>query len=348
MPRTPRAPRPPRLRALDVRVEHDTVRIGRHFAVSFQRTLRIPDDGGTYPLPPGLGRFPVRRVADYADRVPASWRAHGGVFIPLYQREALWLSFGAASWRPTAAKVAVGKVNAVSGEGWTETLSADPQDYVVCPDQPWLDGINAGDGTIRQFVAMPLGMGYTVEGQVTGREEFGGIQIMAVEPKPGRFPSRPPRVPRFGPGAGDAAIQCCAGMPAAPMGVEMGLGAGGRMTQDIHPDPHGVDTWDPSRTGRVYVHIVNSAAYREITGEAPPPTPVSARTYAEHGLPWFAPYDEGRGDVPASGVLAGVKSVKEWDAALGFAPQQDDATVEISPPAVVPLGGAASVTDGEW
>jgi hypothetical protein len=34
---------------------------------------------------------------------------------------------------------------------------------VVCPDQPWLDGINAGDGYIRQFVAMPLGMGYTAK-----------------------------------------------------------------------------------------------------------------------------------------------------------------------------------------
>jgi len=29
----------------------------------------------------------------------------------------------------------------------------------------------------RQFVAMPLGKGYTVEGQVTGRENVGGIQI---------------------------------------------------------------------------------------------------------------------------------------------------------------------------
>ena len=69
---------------------------------------------------------------------------------------------------------------------------AESQDYVVCPDQPWLDGINAGDGYIRQFVAMPLGMGYTVEGQVTGEEKFGGMQIEVFEAKPGRFPDRPP------------------------------------------------------------------------------------------------------------------------------------------------------------
>ena len=28
---------------------------------------------------------------------------------------------------------------------------------LVVPDQPWLDGINAGNGFIRQVVAMPLG-----------------------------------------------------------------------------------------------------------------------------------------------------------------------------------------------
>ena len=37
------------------------------------------------------------------------------------------------------------------------------QNYCVLPKQPWLDGINYGDGYIRQFVAMPLGKGYTVE-----------------------------------------------------------------------------------------------------------------------------------------------------------------------------------------
>ena len=37
------------------------------------------------------------------------------------------------------------------------------QNYVAIPKQKWLDGINCGDGTIRQFVAMPLGQGYTVE-----------------------------------------------------------------------------------------------------------------------------------------------------------------------------------------
>jgi hypothetical protein len=46
---------------LEVVIESDGIRIGERLGISFHRTLRVPDDGRTYPLPPGLGRFPVRR-----------------------------------------------------------------------------------------------------------------------------------------------------------------------------------------------------------------------------------------------------------------------------------------------
>ena len=45
--------------------------------LEFQRTLRIPDDEGDYPLPPGLGAFPLRHVDDFGPRLPASWNEHG-------------------------------------------------------------------------------------------------------------------------------------------------------------------------------------------------------------------------------------------------------------------------------
>src|SRR5512140_2012383 len=187
---------------LKITAKNDLVSFGDGFSLNFQRTLRIPDDGKNYPLPPGLGAFPVRQVEQYKTRVPASWAEHGGVFIPMYQREALWISFRARDWKPNAVKVAVGKINAVSGKPWSQQLDKGKEDYLVCPPQPWLDGINAGDGFIRQFVAMPLGMGYTVEGQVTGEERFGGIQIIVYEPKPGRFPDEAPRMPMFARAAG--------------------------------------------------------------------------------------------------------------------------------------------------
>ena len=327
---------------LQVKVDHDSIRIGRHFSVSFQRTLRIPEDGRTYPLPPGLGSFPVRRVVDFADRVPASWREHGGVFIPMYQREALWMSFGGADWRPNAVKIGIGKINAISGKPWNEKLERRKEDYLVVPDQPWLDGINAGKGIVRQFVAMPLGMGYTVEGQLTGEEEFGGIQIIAYDPRPGRFPDSEPVRRMY-----TREMACCMCAPHA--NAEMGIAAGGRLTQKIYPDSYGFDTWDEGNSGRVYVHIVNSMMYRQITGDQPPATPVTAREYAEHGLPWFALYDEGKGDIGAPDELMGVKGVKAIDDAHGFKHQQDDASVETPDSVIVKIpADKSTVQDGVW
>ena len=55
----------------------------------FLRTLRIPDDEETYPLPPGIGTFPLQHVDDFAETVPASWKAHGGVMLPMFQADCI-------------------------------------------------------------------------------------------------------------------------------------------------------------------------------------------------------------------------------------------------------------------
>jgi hypothetical protein len=294
-------------------------------------------------------------VKDYNDRVPESWAEHGGVFIPMYQREALWLRFvNMKRWQPKALKVAVGKINAVSGKPWHQELRDAEKDYMVAPPQPWLDGINAGDDAIRQFVAMPLGMGYTVEGQMTGEERFGGIQIIVYEAKPGKFPDEPPRDEPFL----RRGLACCSAAPApqrvmarARGSAEMGLGAGGKMKQKIYEDKHGIETWDAENFGRVYVHIVNSLMYREITGEEAPPTPVTAKTYAERGYPWFDLYDEHLEDIAAPDALKGVKSIKEMDADKGFEPQQDDDSVDVPEEKIVKYEmdkDKNRVDDGEW
>ncbi len=151
-------------------------------AIDFQRTLRISDDGADYPLPPGLGRFPLRHLDDYAERLPSDWLKRGGVIMPMHQAEALWIHFDAGGWRtgeyPFALKIATGKVCAITGESWVNHLNTDPQDYVVLPKQPWLDGYCVEKGTVRQFVAMPLGEGYTVEEQLTGAADHGGLAFL--------------------------------------------------------------------------------------------------------------------------------------------------------------------------
>src|SRR5262245_14290498 len=96
--------------------------------IDFQRTLRIPDDGRTYPLPPGLGSVPLRHVDDHARRVPPSWLEHGGVMLPMYQAEAMWLYFHGeyvpnyGTPYPFAIKVAAGKIDAVTGKPFSHQL----------------------------------------------------------------------------------------------------------------------------------------------------------------------------------------------------------------------------------
>ena len=64
----------------------------------------------------------------------------------VFQTDALWLNFGSISYGrpelPVALKIGAGKINAVSGEKWVDGLNQDPQNYVVLPEQPWLDGFN--------------------------------------------------------------------------------------------------------------------------------------------------------------------------------------------------------------
>jgi hypothetical protein len=108
----------------------------------------------------------------------------------------------------------------------------------------------------------------------------------------------------------------------------MGLGAGGQMKQKIYPDPSGIDTWDPENSGEIFVHILNSEQYREVTGRKPPPTPVNARTYTEHGFPWFDLYDESRGDLSAPDRLAKIKSVQDLEAERG-APAAEETSVDV-------------------
>lgn len=305
---------------LSVTIDKEMIRIGERFAVSFQRTLRIPDDGRAYPLPPGLGRFPVFPVKDYLNHVPPLWREQGGAFIPMYQREALWLGFHAASWKPNAVKIAVGMINAITAAPCDEVLHSDPQDYLVCPDQPWLDGIHTGQGSVRQFVAMPLGLGYTIEASMKGAETFGGIQITVFEPKPGEFPDERPVMPDTGP------IRTA--MPKPGGTTAMGLGAGGMMKQKIYSDPYGIDTWDQDNYGQIFVHIINSAQFFQITGLEPLPTPIDAKTYTQYGLPWFDLYDEAKSDIAPTEKFAQVKTVASRDAELGVT-AQIDTSVEV-------------------
>ena len=306
--------------------------------LSFPRTLRVPDDNQDYPLPAGLGRFPVHAVDDHA--VPAHWREHGGVFLPMHQAEALWISFGRFSNYPMAIKVAAGKINAVTGAGWDNALHDEPQDYLVAPEQPWLDGFHATRDIVRQFVAIPLGQGVTAEEQLTGEATWGGLQIIAYPMRAEEYRRRFEM--RVHEEVGDSRNYLA--LPAfCRKEAQMGLAPGGRIRQEIAQDPYGLDVWDTSVHSRCFVHLLNAEHYREVTGRAPPPTPVTAEAYKKAGIPWFDFYNDGP-TLGGSAILAGLDSLAGKLIKQGKVPP-DDAPIVVGQ-TIILAGQRNPVRDG--
>lgn len=301
--------------------------------VTFHRTLRIPDDDRDYPLPPSLGAFPLRHVDDHAERLPEIWQRRGGVMLPMYQAEAMWLSFDSPSSYPFAVKVAAGKRNAVTGEAWEEGLARDPQSYMVVPGQPWLDGFVVERGTIRQFVAMPLGTGYSVEEQLTGRAEHGGVQLQ-VYPLRRDVWEREQAARRSLLELSYAAEARFASPSAAE--PSMSLGAGGRMRQEVYEDRRPLKEWDLQHTSRCFVHLTNSLVWRAITGANPPTVPLTAAEYTRHGFPWFEYYAEDRKALEATTTLGKIHSVFQLGKLKGEPALPENESVE--PDNVVRLG----------
>ena len=305
--------------------------------IEFQRTLRIPDDNREYCLPPGLGRFPVRHVDDHRDTSPESWGRHGGVFLPMYQAEALWLNFDTAY--PMAIKVAAGKIDALTGESWTNELSRRPQNYLTVPNQPWLDGFCVGKGMIRQFVAMPLGQGYTAEEQLTGTAEHGGLQILAYPMQAVRYEAWAKKQ-----AARDARTDGYDMSPEAPS-AEMGLAPGGLMRQKIYRDKYGFETWVRSARSRCFVHILNSEQYLQASGAAPPSLPPTAKDYTDAGLPWFDYYGGDLTALDGAQKLTGLDSVAAKKLKQGEGVLADNDPVQ---PAVVKTLHGDRVREGEF
>ncbi|KDQ09070.1 hypothetical protein BOTBODRAFT_37317 [Botryobasidium botryosum FD-172 SS1] len=412
-------------------IEGYQVKVYDDLGISFQRTIRVPDNGKQYPLPPGLGAFKLHNVADYARKLPASIVAQGGLFMSMYRREAMWMDFSSKRNR-YALKVSAGDINVLNGYPRSDVRQDGTQDYVVVDHdegQPWLDGICTAPGLVKQFVAMPLGSGYTAEGQLTGGENIGGLQFdifkefsttvsfeqpsdksrvlldiyktprelglqegdsltMIDRPNPVRqlrvgepFPTALSSItvclrssqhtgyifvktltgktitlgcePSYTVGEIKALIQDKEGilpkkqrliyagrqledgrilhdyrithestvhlvlrLRGGGFSGPMGFAAGGSITQKIVRDTLPLAAYDQSNSVRVHIHVLNPAMYEHLTGLPAPECPVSADTYKQVGLPWFALYDE---EVPhannATGGnrLAGVKSIISLD-----------------------------------
>jgi len=280
--------------------------------ISFQRTLRIPDDGNDHFLPPSFGKFPLRHIEDFDLGNKEHLKKRGGLIMPMFQSDALWLSFDGRSKRsidlPIAIKVATGKINAVSGLNWEDGLNSEPQNYLVVPDQPWLDGFNVGKGTVRQFVAAPLGEGLTVEEQINAASDVGGIQLEFIPMKKEYFEklkleSQIEGFHEFH----DMRMMACSKMSID----EMGIGAGGSMRQEIYEDEYGIEAWDLDNTERCFITLANAEQWLSITGEEPPMSSISSEEYTDAGLPWFDYFDDDKKSIEGAEALDDIKSIKD-------------------------------------
>ncbi|KAF4460083.1 integral membrane [Fusarium albosuccineum] len=349
--------------------------------ITFHRTIRVPDNDETNDLPPSMGHFPLFSASDYAKKLPPNMAMKGGLFFPMYQHEAMWIEF--ESNKCYAIKIYVGNVNAISGEPATETAATslrrrnllknnvNIQDYVVVPGQKWLDGIAVELGKVRQFVAMPVGSGYSVEAQATGEETTAGLQFEIIRLDPPLRKSEPDEGYTISIFISDektmdlsvnpsTTLGYVRGLVADAMGLpvndlrllyagkhldynktlhslgitsgatlcswerlfaggcsEMALAVGGRIRQNINE--HRKTTRQKTNTITFNVQILNSASFQSVTGRAPPPTPISAETYASYGFPFFTLSEE---PTSVSGDFSSVQSIgqidKTADPALNF------------------------------
>jgi hypothetical protein len=172
---------------------------------------------------------------------------------------------------------------------------------------------------------MPLGDGYTAEAQLTGREEHGGLQIIA-------YPLKAEAWERI---LAEREVALAARVNELPRSVayslatpDMGLGAGGKMRQEIYEDSHAFEDWDLRHRSRCFVHLVNSLAWRAITGSEPPTTPLLAEDYRRSGIPWFDYYGGDARALEAAPALEGLKGITQIGKEKGTNPLPDNTTIE--------------------
>lgn len=257
--------------------------------VHFDRTLRVPADGSDYPMPPSLGRFPLRHLDDVADRLPAPIRERGGVIMPMYPSEALTIRFAEAARDyyqdsyPIALKIGLGKVNALTGDPWSDALNPINQDYLVFPLQESLDGYCTARGRVRQLIAAELGNGQTAEEQISGQARHGGIQIAAYPMKASEYEKLEIYKINWA-GPLDPDVESALEMR------DIGFAAGGHIRESIRRDPYGAHVWDQDFRSRCFVTVVTPARWSEMTGEPPLSQAPSPSDYAIVGLPWLEEY----------------------------------------------------------
>jgi hypothetical protein len=100
-----------------------------------------------------------------------------------------------------------------------------------------------------------------------------------------------------------------------PSDSEMSIGAGGLIKQSILRDPHPSTAWDSENTALFNIQLLSATVFENVTGMAPPPSPVTAESYAAAGLPFYSIPSEV--DSGVQGMFSDIKSIAQIDREKG-------------------------------
>jgi hypothetical protein len=232
---------------------------------------------------------------------------------------------------PCAIKIGTGRINVLNGRRWTERLSTAEQDYLVAPPQPALDGFRTReDDVVRQFVAVPLGRGYSAEEQTTGKAEHGGIQVVLHPMKNARYELLRAEHAAAGGGGqkGPGWAKDVMSLDGAAEPTPMAIAAGGRLRERIIADPFGIDCWDQSARIRCFFTLIDAGEWPSITDTPAPTAPFTTADYEREGLPWFEYYGDGLPAAGGASDVVEVKSMRDINAAGGLPSLGADGTIE--------------------
>ena len=157
----------------------DVLSLGPSATVTFERA---PITQGSERPPIATGTYPLRWAPGPSGR--------DVVALPVGPDEAVWLSLRAEE--PTALQLLVDGRNALSGTTTSQGLGRHPQDYVVVPDQRWLDGMQVAEGTAEQLRG-PSDVNTDIELRLVARRLCSRVLFRVVARVGRRAPGEPLR-----------------------------------------------------------------------------------------------------------------------------------------------------------
>lgn len=170
--------------------------IHNDFQITVHKTQLVEVNDKVHKLPPDLGTVKGYKVADYF--CPPTW-SKDGYFITLEENQAIYFDF--QDNEQCACLPFIQKVNPITLEqiNIEKGLSKEHmQNYLVCPDQKWLDGYCNESGVVYQFLITKEGLGFAVSenvlpSHVTPSFAIGFAFYSPKNPKYKPIPTKPSR-----------------------------------------------------------------------------------------------------------------------------------------------------------